>query len=111
MEKVAATKPLKNIIQGQSVPPAPLTDDEAVKGFIRQAFSSGSHLMGTCAVAKRELGGVVNNRLIVYGTSNIRVVDASIIPLPIAAHIQATVYAIAERATDLIKRDSGNVAL
>ena len=33
MEKVAATKPLKNIIQGQSVPPAPLTDDEAVKGY------------------------------------------------------------------------------
>ena len=43
--------------------------------------------------------GVVNNRLIVYGTSNIRVVDASIIPLPIAAHIQATVYAIAKRVS------------
>jgi choline dehydrogenase-like flavoprotein len=43
------------------------------------------------------LTGVVNSDLKVYGTTNVRVVDASIIPLHIAANIQATVYAIAEK--------------
>ncbi|EEB98134.1 hypothetical protein MPER_02412, partial [Moniliophthora perniciosa FA553] len=39
----------------------------------------------------------------VYNTTNIRVVDVSIIPLHIGAHTQATAYAIAELAADIIK--------
>ena len=41
--------------------------------------------------------GVVSSSLKVHGTANLRVADTSIIPLPIAAHIQATVYAISEK--------------
>ena len=35
----------------------------------------------------------------VYGTENLRVVDASLMPMLIAAHLQRTVYAIAERVS------------
>lgn len=45
--------------------------------------------------------GVVDNALKVYGVSNLRVADASIIPIPLAAHIQATVYAIGEKVRSL----------
>ena len=46
------------------------------------------------------LAGVVDPlTLKVYGTNNVRVVDASLMPLQIAAHTQRTVYAIAERVS------------
>ena len=45
----------------------------------------------------REKHGVVDSNLKVYGTSNLRVADLSIVPLHFASHPQATVYAIAEK--------------
>lgn len=52
----------------------------------------------------RERDGVVDSNLRVYGIEGLRVVDASAIPLVSTANLQATVYAFAERAADLIKR-------
>ena len=53
----------------------------------------------------QELGGVVDSRLIVYGTDNLRVIDESIFPMITLGNIQATVYSVAERACDIIKED------
>jgi len=60
---------------------------------------------GSCSLLPRDKNGVVDPQLKVYGTDNIRVVDLSVVPLHFAAHPQATVYAIAEKAADLIKGD------
>jgi choline dehydrogenase-like flavoprotein len=53
----------------------------------------------------REDGGVVDNKLEVYGTANIWVMDISIIPLHVVAHTQleATAYAIGELTADIIR--------
>jgi choline dehydrogenase-like flavoprotein len=53
----------------------------------------------------KEIGGVVDSRLKVYGVQNLRVVDASVFPLETLGNIQATVYAVAEKAADLMKED------
>ncbi|KAI0888710.1 GMC oxidoreductase [Annulohypoxylon maeteangense] len=73
--------------------------DEAMRSII----TSGFHLSGTTSMLPIDLGGVVDSSLTVYGTRNLRVVDAGIIPLLPAAHIQAALYAIAEKAADIIK--------
>lgn len=55
------------------------------------------HYSGTCAMMPLDLGGVVDTDLMVYGTSNLRVVDTSIFPLIPTAHLSAVVYAVAEK--------------
>jgi len=52
-----------------------------------------------------EEGFVCDERLRVYGTRGLRVCDASVMPLQIAAHLQATVYAIGEKGAQLIKEE------
>ena len=65
------------------------------------------HPVGSCAMGGTLgiEGGVVDARLRVYGVQGLRVVDASIMPLQISAHLQATVYAIAEKASQMIVED------
>ena len=49
---------------------------------------------------------VVDERLRVYGTTNLRIVDSSVMPLISRGNIQTTAYAVAEKAVDIIKEDS-----
>ena len=50
----------------------------------------------------RELGGVVDSEGRVYGTGNVRVVDASVFPTQISGHLSASVYAVAGKIADAI---------
>ena len=50
---------------------------------------------------------VVDAQLRVRGVDNLRVVDASIMPLLMGGHPQMAVYAIAEKAADMIRESAG----
>ena len=101
--KICATKPLAEIIQQRVYPP----EDQPLKDWVREASMTCWHPIGTCAMGGKEgsKGGVVDERTKVYGVRGLRVVDASIMPLQISAHLQATVYAIAEKAAAMILED------
>ena len=75
-----------------------LQDREQGGGFVRSWTTSFNHMLGTCA-----MGHVVDDQLRVKGVGGLRVVDASVMPSQISGNILATVYAIAEKAADMIK--------
>jgi choline dehydrogenase-like flavoprotein len=106
---IAATEPMASILKpGGKIRPSFAafgSDLEAAKDYIRKTMISGWHSCGTCAMLPLEDGGVVNEKLIVHGTKNIRVIDASMMPLIPRGNIQSTVYAVAEKAADLVKMD------
>ncbi|ODM89672.1 L-sorbose 1-dehydrogenase, partial [Orchesella cincta] len=51
------------------------------------------------------IGNAMRNTLQVFGIRGLRVVDASIMPLVANSNLQATVYAIAEKASDMILQE------
>ncbi|KAI9691754.1 MAG: hypothetical protein M1822_007826 [Bathelium mastoideum] len=79
-----------------------VTTDADWRNYVLDTAVSIYHPLGTCAMLPQEDGGVVDPNLIVYGTQNLRVVDASIIPIIIGAHIQTSVLGIAEMAAQRI---------
>lgn len=84
--------------------PQNATDDEW-GAYVKNSFTANSHPLGTAAMMSRDLGGVVDGRLKVYGTRNVRVVDASVMPFQVSGHLTSTLYAISEKAADIIRED------
>ncbi|KAG2210317.1 hypothetical protein INT47_003302 [Mucor saturninus] len=80
------------------------SSDEDVKQWLVDNVRSDWHVIGTCAMLPRNLGGVVDPNLLVYGTTNLRVVDASIMPLEVSSHLMQPTYGVAEKAADIIKK-------
>ena len=94
--QILATPPMLELQPAQFVPPID-ADEEAIDQIINNGLRTEFHPSGTAAMLPLEQGGVVNSHLRVYGTQNLRVVDASIFPMIPAAHLQAVVYAVAEK--------------
>lgn len=90
--------------QAEEVAPGPDADDEAaLRTFIQTSVSSYFHPVGTCAIGDTP-DSVVDSDLRVHGVSGLRVVDAAVMPSLPSNNTLATVYAIAERAADLIRQ-------
>ncbi|KAF4900989.1 Dehydrogenase citC [Colletotrichum viniferum] len=107
VEKIVGTEPFGGLIKagGKRLPEIKESDLESAKEIVRQRQISLFHVSASCAMMPREQGGVVDDRLRVYGTKKLRIVDASIFPIEPSGNIQSTVYAVAERAVDLTKQD------
>lgn len=100
--KMANTAPFKDLWVSEFDPGMSTQTDSEWETYIRNNVFTFYHPLGTCAMLPKKDGGVVDPQLRVYGVKNLRVVDASIVPMIISAHIQTAVYGIAERAAEMI---------
>jgi len=80
-----------------------IRDLEGAKKYLKDTALTTYHCVGSASMLPRDKGGVVDEKLRVYGTTNLRVVDASVIPLIPRNNTMSTVYAVAEKAADVIK--------
>ncbi|KAI0369246.1 alcohol oxidase-like protein [Pilatotrama ljubarskyi] len=82
-------------------------DEEALERHIRQAVTTSWHSLGTCAMKKREDGGIVDSRLNVYGVEGLKVIDLSICPGNVAANTYSTAVVVGEKGAMIIAEELG----
>ena len=87
----------------ETSPGAAVTSDAQFAEFLAETLYTEFHPASTCAMLPEDQGGVVNANLIVYGTTNVRVADASVPPIEVSSHLMGGTYGLAENAADIIK--------
>ncbi|KAF7562294.1 hypothetical protein G7046_g1835 [Stylonectria norvegica] len=108
LERLVDQTALRKLLKGKAGAFLPdyasnLDQLDTAKKVVKERLWTTYHPSCTCAMMAKEMGGVLNDKLVVHGTSNLRVIDASIFPMIPMGNIQATVYAVAEKASDIIK--------
>nr|WSX75261.1 GMC family oxidoreductase N-terminal domain-containing protein [Streptomyces sp. NBC_00899] len=87
----------------EEVSPGPTAvDEKSLADHARRYFGSYCHPVGTCLMGEDAMS-VVDSGLRVRGLDGLRVADASVMPSITSSNTNATVYAIAERAADLLR--------
>jgi choline dehydrogenase-like flavoprotein len=96
---------------GHTLPPSysrsPNASIEEMKPFLSQYAATNYHPTGTCAMMGEEMDGVVGADLRVHGVGNVRVCDASVVPVAPRGNVLSCVYAVAGKGVDVILRDLG----
>lgn len=93
------TDALPDLVSHEELPGGNKINRDDLKQFVRDE-AWGHHACGTCAMKPRDEGGVIDSKFRVYGTKNLRVVDASIFPKIPGFFIVTSIYVAAEKAAD-----------
>ncbi|MFF3511173.1 GMC family oxidoreductase [Streptomyces sp. NPDC002573] len=86
----------------EALPGPDVHDERELREYLRHATGPYWHSVGTCRIGT-DPAAVVDLQLRVHGIDGLRVVDASVMPSIPGANTNATVLAIAERATASLK--------
>jgi choline dehydrogenase len=106
IRRIAATPPFSEYVLQEKKPGPDVQTDEQWLEYCREAGATVYHPTSTCRMGTDQ-DSVVDPQLRVRGTSNLRVVDASVMPAVVSGNTNAAVIAIAEKAADLILQADG----
>ncbi|KAJ5664071.1 alcohol oxidase [Penicillium longicatenatum] len=93
----------KDIVVSEYPWKMPLHSDEEMNHAVLDRSQTGFHPCGTARLSKSIHQGVVDSKLRVHGVRNLRIADASVIPVIPDCRIQNSVYMIGEKGADIIK--------
>jgi alcohol oxidase len=82
-------------------------DDKAIDDWIADHVETTWHSLGTCAMKPREEGGVVDGRLNVFGTENLKCIDLSICPDNLGTNTYSSALLVGEKGASLLSEDLG----
>ena len=99
---VAYQKPMEPFRGTETSPGEKVKTDAEIDAWLQRTAITAHHPCGTCAMG---IGPdvVMDPDLKVRGVERLRVVDASVMPDLVSAHINACVLMIAEKASDIIR--------
>ncbi|HEX7907718.1 MAG TPA: choline dehydrogenase [Paraburkholderia sp.] len=105
--RVAATEPMASLMKREVRPgPQAQTDDELLH-FCREYGQTIFHPSGTAKMGvASDPRAVVDERLRVYGTHGLRVVDCSIMPTLVSGNTNVPIVMVAEKASAMILEDA-----
>jgi choline dehydrogenase len=102
--KIMEEKAMKNHIKVDGLPHNRSSDNLLIE-HIKKTLETVYHPVGTCKMGN-DLMAVVDPNLKVHGIKSLRVVDASIMPKIVSGNTNAPVFMIAEKAADMIIKNS-----
>ncbi|KAJ5490177.1 Glucose-methanol-choline oxidoreductase [Penicillium expansum] len=95
----------KDIVLSEYPWKMPLDSDDDMNRAVLDRSQTGFHPCGTARLSKSIHQGVVDSKLRVHGVRNLRIADASVIPVIPDCRIQNSVYMIGEKGADIIKSE------
>ncbi|MEE6177218.1 GMC family oxidoreductase [Mycobacterium sp. 050134] len=102
MREIGNSAELRQFV-AREVMPGDLSGAE-LEAYLRDAVTTYWHESGTAKMGRDSMS-VVDGRLKVYGTENLRIADASIMPRITSGNIMAPCVVIGERAAQFIKTE------
>ncbi|KAJ5092066.1 hypothetical protein NUU61_006936 [Penicillium alfredii] len=75
------------------------------KNYVQKNFRPNYHAVSTCAMMPKEMGGVVDSTARVYGVQGLRVIDASVPPTQVSAHVSTVFYGMSLKVAEAILAD------
>jgi choline dehydrogenase len=106
MRKLAATSPMRAIIEAEIRPGAAVQSEADLIADIRQRCGTLFHPVGTCMMGPDPDRAVVDGQLLVHGIAGLRVIDASVFPNVTSGNTNAPTIMVAEKAADIVLRDA-----
>jgi choline dehydrogenase len=110
--RLLASKPLEPYYEREDFPGPHIQSDDELLGAAKERGTTTFHPAGTCRMGPAtDPQAVVDDQLRVRGFEALRVVDASVMPTMLSANLNAATMAIADKASDLLRGRTSDVAI